>query len=209
MRKDVSPSADILRETAVDDAGIRHAFGMPAARCSGTIRRLRRAGIVSCSSRPRERGGFMAEGQSHLPRRAGLLVTIGWGRARSMRQRGENAREDSRAEIVITGCLDAARAQGYTQQVADRAASSRAWPRRASPWVAEGRRGPSADRASPPPRTPAGAGAHRPADPMSPTAARRGPRPALRHRPAMARRPPRGPRSTRCRPLVRGGAAPG
>jgi acetolactate synthase-1/2/3 large subunit len=104
---------------ALYDAGCRHAFGIPGGEVLDVMHALADAGIDFNLCKHENAGGFMAEGTYHLTGAPGILVaTLGPGVANAVNVIA-NAEQDRVPLIFLTGCVDAAEAEGYTHQVFD------------------------------------------------------------------------------------------
>ncbi len=101
------------------EAGCRYAFGIPGGEVLHLIDALERAGIRFLLCKHENAGGFMAEGVYHATGAPALLVaTLGPGVANLVNVVA-NAHQDRVPMIVLTGCMDAADAVGYTHQIFD------------------------------------------------------------------------------------------
>ncbi len=101
------------------EAGCRLAFGIPGGEVLHLIDALERAGIRFVLCKHENAGGFMAEGAFHATGAPAVLVaTLGPGVANLVNVVA-NAHQDRVPMIVLTGCIDAADAVGYTHQIFD------------------------------------------------------------------------------------------
>ncbi|RMD62758.1 MAG: thiamine pyrophosphate-binding protein [Alphaproteobacteria bacterium] len=102
---------------ALHAAGCRHAFGIPGGEVLSVMHALAEAGIAFHLCKHENAGGFMAEGTYHVTGAPGILVaTLGPGVANAVNVVA-NAWQDRVPLIFLTGCVDAAEAEGYTHQV--------------------------------------------------------------------------------------------
>ncbi|MDH3916697.1 MAG: thiamine pyrophosphate-binding protein [Rhodospirillales bacterium] len=103
-------------------AGCRHAFGIPGGEVLTVMDALVEAGIRFELCKQENAGGFMAEGTYHVTGAPGiLLATLGPGAANAVNVVA-NAEQDRVPLVFITGCVDPAKAAGYTHQVFDHGA---------------------------------------------------------------------------------------
>jgi acetolactate synthase-1/2/3 large subunit len=103
-------------------AGCRYAFGIPGGEVLTAMDALAEAGIRFELCKQENAGGFMAEGTYHVTGAPGvLLATLGPGAANAVNVVA-NAEQDRVPLIFITGCVDPAKAAGYTHQVFDHGA---------------------------------------------------------------------------------------
>jgi acetolactate synthase-1/2/3 large subunit len=114
-------AADILARR-LHEAGCRHAFGMPGGEVLALVEALERAGIRFILAKHENAAGFMAEGVYHRTGAPAILVaTLGPGALNGVNVVA-NAHQDRVPMIVLTGCVDADEALGYTHQVLDHGA---------------------------------------------------------------------------------------
>ena len=111
-------AADVVARRLYE-AGCRWAFGMPGGEVLTLMDALEKAGITFVLCKHENAAGFMAEGTYHRTGAPGiLLATVGPGALNGINV-VENARQDRVPLIVLTGCVDADTAHGYTHQVLD------------------------------------------------------------------------------------------
>ncbi len=111
-------AADVVAKRLYD-AGCRWAFGMPGGEVLTLMDALEKAGITFVLCKHENAAGFMAEGTYHRTGAPGiLLATVGPGALNGINV-VENARQDRVPLIVLTGCVDAHKAETYTHQVLD------------------------------------------------------------------------------------------
>ncbi len=114
----MTSAADVLARRLYR-AGVRHAFGMPGGEVLTLIRALDAAGIAFVLVKHETAAGFMAEAAHHRTGAPGVLVaTLGPGAMNGVNAIA-NAHQDRVPLIVLTGCVDADVAEGYTHQVLD------------------------------------------------------------------------------------------
>jgi len=117
-----APNAADLIARRLYAAGCRHAFGIPGGEVLTLVEALGRAGIEFLLARHENAAGFMAEGVHHMTGAPAVLVaTLGPGAANAVNVVA-NAEQDRVPLIVITGCVDAEEALGYSHQVIDQQA---------------------------------------------------------------------------------------
>ncbi len=103
-------------------AGCRFAFGIPGGEVLSVMDALAGAGIRFELCKQENSGGFMAEGTYHVTGAPGiLLATLGPGASNAVNVVA-NAEQDRIPLVFITGCIDPAKAAGYTHQVFDHGA---------------------------------------------------------------------------------------
>ncbi len=101
------------------EAGCRFAFGIPGGEVLHLIEALEWAGIRVLLCKHENAGGFMAEGTFHATGAPAVVVaTLGPGVANLVNVVA-NAQQDRVPMIVLTGCIDATDAVGYTHQIFD------------------------------------------------------------------------------------------
>ena len=109
----------------LQEAGIRHAFGIPGGEVLSLVDALQETGIRFVLVKHENCGGFMAEG---VHQRTGapalLLTTVGPGLANAVNVVA-NAQQDRVPLILLTGCIEPAAAQTYTHQWFDQSALMR------------------------------------------------------------------------------------
>ncbi|MEO0772641.1 MAG: thiamine pyrophosphate-binding protein [Pseudomonadota bacterium] len=111
-------AADVVAKRLYD-AGCRWAFGMPGGEVLTLMDALEKAGITFVLCKHENAAGFMAEGTYHRTGAPGiLLATVGPGALNGINV-VENARQDRVPLVVLTGCVDAHKAETYTHQVLD------------------------------------------------------------------------------------------
>ncbi|MEO0751455.1 MAG: thiamine pyrophosphate-binding protein [Pseudomonadota bacterium] len=111
-------AADVVARRLYE-AGCRWAFGMPGGEVLTLMDALEEAGITFVLCKHENAAGFMAEGTYHRTGAPGILVaTVGPGALNGINV-VENARQDRVPLIVLTGCVDAHKAETYTHQVLD------------------------------------------------------------------------------------------
>ncbi len=104
------------------EAGCRYAFGIPGGEVLTIMEALAEAGIRFELCKQENAGGFMAEGTYHVTGAPGiLLATLGPGASNAINVVA-NAEQDRVPLIFISGCMDPAKAAGYTHQVIDHGA---------------------------------------------------------------------------------------
>ena len=103
-------------------AGCRHAFSMPGGEVLTLVDALEAAGIEFILCKHENAAGFMAEAAWHQTGAPGIMVaTIGPGVLNGVNAIA-NALQDRVPLIVLSGCVDAAKAETYTHQVLDQQA---------------------------------------------------------------------------------------
>ena len=103
-------------------AGCRHAFGMPGGEVLTLVDALEAAGIEFILCKHENAAGFMVEAALHQTGAPGIMVaTIGPGVLNGVNAIA-NALQDRVPLIVLSGCVDAAKAETYTHQVLDQQA---------------------------------------------------------------------------------------
>ncbi len=108
--------------TRLYEAGCRTAYGIPGGEVLTLVDALERAGLRFHLAKHENCAGFMAEGDHHVTGAPGVLVaTIGPGAANAVNVTA-NALQDRVPLIVLTGCVDADEALGYSHQVMDQQA---------------------------------------------------------------------------------------
>jgi acetolactate synthase-1/2/3 large subunit len=128
-------------------AGCRHAFGVPGGEVLALMEALDDAGVSFHLVKHENAGGFMAEGAWRMTGAPGvLLATVGPGLANTVNV-AANALQDQVPLVILSGCVDAAQAQGYTHQVIDQTALMRPVVK-ASFTVADGAADIAADKAT-------------------------------------------------------------
>src|SRR6056297_2740951 len=111
-------AADYLARR-LDEAGCRHAFGMPGGEVLTVMDALARAGIEVTLARHENAAAFMAEGVWHRTGAPGILIaTLGPGVLNGVNAIA-NAHQDRVPLIVISGCVDADEALTYSHQILD------------------------------------------------------------------------------------------
>ncbi|MEM6588876.1 MAG: thiamine pyrophosphate-binding protein [Pseudomonadota bacterium] len=119
QRRDIPMRAADVVAKRLYDAGCRWAFGMPGGEVLTLMDALEKAGITFVLCKHENAAGFMAEGTYHRTGAPGiLLATVGPGALNGINV-VENARQDRVPLIVLTGCVDAHKAETYTHQVLD------------------------------------------------------------------------------------------
>jgi len=106
----------------LQQAGVRHAFGIPGGEVLAVMDALDRAGITFHLVKHETAGGFMADAVAQLTSAPGLLIaTLGPG-VSNLVTPVANAYLDRTPMVVITACIDAGAAATYTHQVFDQSA---------------------------------------------------------------------------------------
>lgn len=123
------PSAAEIVATRLQEAGCRHAFGVPGGEVLTLMAALEAAGIAFSLVKHENAGGFMAEGAHHAAALTGqgarvpgvLLATIGPGLANTVNV-AANALQDQVPLIILSGSVGPSEAATYTHQVIDQSA---------------------------------------------------------------------------------------
>ncbi|HFA59912.1 MAG TPA: thiamine pyrophosphate-binding protein, partial [Rhodospirillales bacterium] len=113
------PDVATLVARRLHEAGCRFAFGIPGGEVLHLIDALERAGIRFVLCKHENAGGFMAAGSFHATGAPAVVVaTVGPGVANLVNAVAD-AYLDRVPMIVLTGCVDAGDAVGFTHQILD------------------------------------------------------------------------------------------
>ena len=114
----MSTGAELIARR-LQEAGCRHAFGIPGGEVLALMAALDAVGVKFSLCKHENAGGFMAEGTHHVTGAPAVLIaTIGPGAA-NMVNVVANAWQDRVPMIVLTAAINEAEAASYTHQVFD------------------------------------------------------------------------------------------